>query len=171
LTRPGKGLVRDVRGAAIYVELLLVFPVIAVLWMFALYSHRLGDSRVHVQRQARTCSWALTTGGSRAGASAGCEVEGPSRLAGAELDQVAGTGLENVVRPIATLRALFRRPAGDEVTTRDSGTVTPPAIFGSAATTRGMKRMTRNELLRAPQLPAVVQMTCRGLLGPGGKCP
>jgi hypothetical protein len=171
LTRSPKSLVRDVRGAAIYVEFLVIAPVIVVLWIFANYAHRLGESEVKVQRQARECAWAQATGGCRGAAPAGCQLEGPAAMNAAELESVAGTGLAGVVRPIQGLGSLFRRPAGEEVVARTSADVARPAILGGPASTAGMSRLLCNDRPRGPQLSEVVDLTCRGLLGQGGQCP
>jgi hypothetical protein len=170
LTAHRTGLLRDVRGAAIYVELLLVVPLIALLWMCALYVHRLGESNVRVQRQARQCAWAHAAGGCRGEVPAGCELEGPARLDGPELDRVAGSGLASVVSPIQSLAAQLRAPAGNEVIARGTAEVSRPPLIGGPARATGAVRMMCNDRPRAPQLPEVMDLTCTGLLGPEGRC-
>src|SRR5262245_45182172 len=95
LTASRKSLLAAARGAAIYVELLIVVPLIALLWMSALYVHRLGESSVKTQRHVRECAWAFAASGCRE-APPGCDMTGPAQLGG-EVDRVAGRGLENTV--------------------------------------------------------------------------
>ena len=166
-----KSLMRDVRGGALYVEFLVVAPLIALLWMFANYVHRLGETQVQVQRTARECAWAQATGGCAGAVPAGCQMEGPAPIGSADLEQIAGTGLQNVVRPIQGLSSLFNRPAGEEVVARTTGDVSRPPILGGPVSTSGMNRLLCNDRPRGPQLSEVVDLTCRGLLGDGGFCP
>ncbi len=168
---PRTHLMTDVRGAAIYVEFLIVVPIIALLMMTARYMHQLGTSRIETQREARSCAWAFAGNGCQGSAPAGCELEGPSRLADPQLDRVVGSGLESVVRPVRGLGALFRRPTGDEVVARTTDTVEAPAIVGAGDTrTGGMHRMMCNDRPRELTDKQVMDITCPGLLGPGGEC-
>jgi hypothetical protein len=171
LTTPRKSLLRDVRGAAIYIELLVMVPLIALLWMSARYVHRLGDSGIDVQRQARECAWAFAAGGCQGGVGPGCEMAGPARLDNPELERLTGSGFENIVRPIQDLAKVARLDPTDEVVMRTSGQVQRVPILGGTAETTGMHRILCNDRPRAPQLSEVVDATCNGLLGGGGRCP
>lgn len=168
MTAPRTGLLRDVRGAAIYVELLIIVPLIALLWMSALYVHRLGESSVQTQRRVRECAWAFAASGCR-DLPPGCEMAGPTPLDG-EVDRVAGRGLESGVRPIQTLPPFFRSPAASEAVATGTGTVARPPFLGGTADRTGMNRMLCNERLRQPALQEVFDKTCEGMLGAGGDC-
>jgi hypothetical protein len=169
LTANRKDLLRDRRGAAIFVEFLIIIPLLTLLWMTTNHMHRLGLGRVQVQRQARQCTWAHATGGCQGQVPAACKMEGPTRLDAPELEQVAGTGLESAMRPVRGLSELFRRPTGDLVTARPAGTVNTQ-ISGDVEMA-GAHRMMCNE--RPSQLTdrRVAQTACQGLLGQGGRCP
>lgn len=171
LKAPGKGLLCDVRGAAIYTEVLIVVPLLALLWTFANHVHNLGVSRLSVQEEARECAWAFASRGCRGDVPAACVLDGPIRLDAPDLARVAGPGLESVVRPIQSLASQFRPPSGNEIVARSTETVEPPPVFGGRRAMRGMHRMMCNDRTRAPQLPQVMDLTCNGLLGPEGGCP
>jgi len=166
---PRTHLLRDTNGAVIYVEFLIIVPIIALLLMTARYMHQLGTSRIETQREARTCAWAFAGDGCEGNPPPGCELEGPTRLQ--EVDRMVGSGLESVVRPVRGLGALFRRTVGDEVVARTTGTVDAPAIVGGGQTrTGGMHRMMCNDRPRELTDKQVMDITCPGLLGPGGAC-
>jgi hypothetical protein len=171
LTAKREGLLRDVRGAAMYIEFLLVVPLLAILWMANHHMHMLGASHTQVQRQARQCAWVQATGGCQGAAPAGCTLEGPTRFASQEVEQLTATDPEAAVRPINGLPELVRsqRPPGDQIVARTNATVTSP--LRSELELNGFHTMACNE--RAPQIDQarVLDTTCRGLLGQGGRCP
>ena len=170
MTASRTSILGDARGAAIYVEFLIMVPLIALIYVSGNYVHRLGESQIAVQRQTRACAWAFAAGGCTSGASAACQLAGPAALGSAELDRMLGTGLASVVSPIPTLTPFFRRPAGHEVVANGKGTVDRPTAIGGSAETTGTQRMLCNDRPVAPQLPEVFDKTCKGLLGQGGRC-
>lgn len=164
-------LLADARGA-IYVELLLVVPVVALLYASSLYVHRLGISELAVHRHPRQSIWAQVSPGCQGAAAADGRVQtqGPTPMADGQLDQMAGRGLQNVVRPIPTLPPLFNTPAGTEMVGTTNDVVNRPSLLNGTAETRGSDRMPCNERQTTPQLAQVMQLTCQGLLGNGGDC-
>jgi len=169
LTTSRKNLLRDTRGAVIYVELLIMIPLLSLLFMSASFVHDLGRTQVQVQRSARECAWAHASAGCAGAVPAGCELEGPSKLDAPELEQVAGTGLEQAVSPVPGLPPLFRRETGDEVVARTTGTVSAPLLIGEDVSPRGTHRMMCNERPRDLQPSDVMDVSCRGLVG--ARCP
>jgi len=166
-----KNLLADARGA-IYVELLLVVPVVALLYASTLYVHRLGLSEVAVHRHPRQSVWAQVVPGCVGGGAADgrVQLQGPTPVADGELDQVAGRGLQTVVQPIRTLPPLFNTPAATELVGTSDETVTRPSLLNGTAQTRGSDRMPCNDSPKTPQLAQVMKLTCEGLLGAGGDC-
>jgi hypothetical protein len=164
-------LLRDTRGATLYVEFLLIVPLLALLWMVAETMHRLGDTQIGVQRQARQCAWVHAAGGCRGKVPEHCKLDGPARLDAPELARVAGSGLESAMRPVPGMSELFRRQSGDHVVARTAATVPLTGPLGGDTRRHGEQRMMCND--RPPALPekAVADRACRGLLGEGGRCP
>ena len=169
MTANRQDLLRDTRGAAIYIEFLVVVPLLSLLWVTATSMHRLGASQVVVQRQARQCAWTHAARGCQGTAPEACKLSGPSRLDAPELDRITGSDLEAAVRPVDGMAQLFRRTSGDEVVARPTLAVSTP--FRDDASRAGSHRMMCNE--RPPALPQskVTDLACRGLLGQGGRCP
>lgn len=166
-----KGLLRDTRGAAIYIEFLLVVPLLAILWMANHHMHMLGASHTQVQRKARQCAWVQASSGCRGNVPAECRLEGPTRFESQEVEQLTGTDPEAAVRPIRGLPELFReqRPTGDQIVARTNATVTSP--LRSELELNGFHTMTCNERPSQIDQARVLDTTCRGLLGQGGRCP
>lgn len=163
------GLLRDVRGAAIYVEFLLVVPLLAILWMAANHMHLLGSSHTKVQRQARQCAWVHAAGGCQGKVPEACRMQGPTRLDSPELDAMTGSGLESAMRPVRGLSELFRRQTGDQIAARPTATVTSP--LRSELELNGFHSMMCNERPSQLDEAKVMDVACPGLLGQGGRCP
>jgi hypothetical protein len=96
---------------------------------------------------------------------------GPAGLDNPELDRLAGSGFENIVRPIQDLSRVARLGAANDVVMRTSGSVPRLPVLGGSAETTGMHRILCNDRPRGPALPEVVDTTCKGLLGAGERCP
>jgi hypothetical protein len=165
------GLLRDARGAAIYVEFLIIVPLITLLWVAANYMHKMGRSEIETQRLARQCAWFQATSGCRGAAPAECKMDGPQQVA-PEIDALAGAGTAHG-GPLPEVAPIFGRVSSSEIVARSEDTVQEPGLFKGPvgdARKNGRDRLLCNDKPR-PVTPAqMMDVVCHGLLGPGGRC-
>lgn len=110
---------RRQRGA-IYVEALVIIPVLATLWMILLFIERGNTVDDETVERGRYCAWRFAADECE-GVPPGCEVDGPGEVAGAELDVASGGALLELLEVFPFLADELRRPYGRDfrVTSRD----------------------------------------------------
>jgi hypothetical protein len=115
MTRPQRG-----QRGAIYVEALVIIPVLATLWMILLFIERGNTVDDETVERSRYCAWRFAVDECR-GAPPRCEIDGPDNLDGAELDGASGGALLRLAELFPFLAADFMEPHGRffRVTTRD----------------------------------------------------
>jgi len=84
------------RGA-IYVEALVMIPVLVTLWVIVLFIERGNSVDNETVERSRYCAWRFATDECE-GTPPGCDIEGPSRIDALELDGASSGGLTDLAQ-------------------------------------------------------------------------
>jgi hypothetical protein len=174
-TRARGHLLHDVRGAAIYVEFLIIVPLITLVWVAASYMHKIGKTQIATQRLARQCAWSHATSGCQGAVPPECKMEGPQDVA-PEIDRLAGAGTAHG-GPLPEVAPFLARVNSKEIASRTDDTVEEPGLVKGAvgngahdANKVGRDRLLCNDKPRPVPETQMMDVVCHGLLGPGGRC-
>jgi hypothetical protein len=116
----GAGSLIGCRRGAIYVEALVIIPVLATLWMIVLFIERGNTVDDETVERSRHCAWRFAADQCE-GAPPRCEIDGPETIDGTELDGASGGALSRLGQLFPFLAGELQDPHGRyfRVTTRD----------------------------------------------------
>lgn len=121
---------RSCQRGAMYVEALVMIPLLVVLWIIVVFLEQGNTVDNDVVEDARYCAWRYAVNRCEGGAPR-CSISGPSELLGVELDGRSGGALTTLTSATPYLADQWLRPHGGVFHASSEGELSRP--FGWSA--------------------------------------
>lgn len=164
--RRARGAWRDQAGS-VFVEVLIVFPVFAALWLLTIYALGFYSVSIDNQRGLRECAWAYATSGCQQ-VPGDCPGSGRAAVADAPLRGAARGGFETVRENLPFLGASLLHLHGHRFEMARTRWVSRPRAFGGRVPTSFAFHMGCNAVPESWTTASVFALTCRRM---GAFCP
>lgn len=153
---------REAARGSIYVEMMVVFPIFASLWLLAIYAFGYFTEVTGNLRHVRRCAWAYASSGCRT-MPPGCDERDRGRVADGELRAAAQGGFERIASRLRFLAPTLTSLHGDRFSISRTRVVARPTPFGGQVSTTAAYHTMCNTKRGEWRTAAVFALTCRSL--------